>query len=170
MTEKTASWVDRHPKTARLLRQGGLFVVVSNAITVFKALALMVLPGVFGFLGNGDFGFPGTEMSLWGIPFKWYIIGYGADEELIRKKMKLFGIRNMSAYLRKIAIDGRLIKVETSGLDELCRQVSGVSKNINQIAKRINSTNDIYADDVIAIKQELEKIWQLLKSTLSALL
>ena len=79
MTEKTASWVDRHPKTARLLRQGGLFVVVSNAITVFKALALMVLPGVFGFLGNGDFGFPGTEMSLWGIPFKWYIIGYSAE-------------------------------------------------------------------------------------------
>lgn len=79
MTEKTASWVDRHPKTARLLRQGGLFVVVSNAITVFKALALMVLPGVFGFLGNGDFGFPGTQMSLWGIPFKWYIIGYSAE-------------------------------------------------------------------------------------------
>ena len=44
MTEKTAAWVNRHPKIARLLRQGGLFVVVSNAITVFKALALMVLP------------------------------------------------------------------------------------------------------------------------------
>lgn len=92
------------------------------------------------------------------------------EKELIRKKMKLFGIRNMSAYLRKIAIDGRLIKVETSGLDELCRQVSGVSKNINQIAKRINSTNEIYAEGVREMKQELEKIWQLLKSTLSVLL
>ena len=97
---------------------------------------------------------------------------YVTEEEknFIYKKMSLIGVKNLSAYLRKMAIDGRLIKVETSGLDELCRQVSGVSKNINQIAKRINSTNDIYADDVIAIKQELEKIWQLLKSTLSALL
>jgi len=102
------------------------------------------------------------------VQIKFFVSEY--EKELIDKKMKLFGIRNMSAYLRKIAIDGRLIKVETSGLDELCRQVSGVSKNINQIAKRINSTNDIYADDVIAMKQELEKIWQLLKSTLSALL
>ncbi len=102
------------------------------------------------------------------VQIKFFVSEY--EKELIRRKMKLFGIRNMSAYLRKIAIDGRLIKVETSGLDELCRQVSGVSKNINQITKRINSTNDIYADDVIAIKQELEKIWQLLKSTLSALL
>ena len=102
------------------------------------------------------------------VQIKFFVSEY--EKELIRKKMKLFGIRNMSAYLRKIAIDGRLIKVETSGLDELCRQVSGVSKNINQIAKRINATDNIFADDIREMKKKVEEVWQLLKSTLSALL
>ena len=45
------------------------------------------------------------------VQIKFFVSEY--EKELIDKKMKLFGIRNMSAYLRKIAIDGRLIKVET---------------------------------------------------------
>lgn len=77
--EKIRAWVTDHPGIARLIREGGLFVIVSNAITVLKALALLVLPGVFGFLGNRDFGFPGIPMELFGIPFKWYIIGYSAE-------------------------------------------------------------------------------------------
>ena len=92
------------------------------------------------------------------------------EKAAIQKRMELVGLKNMSTYLRKIATDGYLLNVDLSCFDKMLEDIHGVSKNINQIAKRINSTNDIYADDVIAIKQELEKIWQLLKSTLSALL
>jgi putative flippase GtrA len=77
--EQIGIWVREHPKIAALLREGGLFVIVSNVITVFKALALTVLPGMFAFLGSQDFGFPGIELSLLGIPFKWYIIGYSSE-------------------------------------------------------------------------------------------
>jgi putative flippase GtrA len=79
VTEKIKAWAGKNPGIARLMRQGGLFVIVSNAITVFKAVALMVLPGMFGFLGNQDFGFPGLSLTVLGIPFKWYIIGYSAE-------------------------------------------------------------------------------------------
>lgn len=79
MAENWTVWVEKHPRLGTLLRQGGLFILVSNGITVFKALALMVLPGMFAFLGTGDFGFPGIQMELFGIPFKWYIIGYSAE-------------------------------------------------------------------------------------------
>jgi putative flippase GtrA len=44
-----------------------------------KAMALMVLPGAFAFMGTRDFGFPGIGLELFGIPFKWYIIGYSAQ-------------------------------------------------------------------------------------------
>jgi hypothetical protein len=77
--EQIGIWVREHPKIAALLREGGLFVIVSNVITVFKALALTVLPGMFAFLGSQDFGFPGIQLSLLGIPFKWYIIGYSSE-------------------------------------------------------------------------------------------
>ncbi len=35
-----------------------------------------------------------------------------AERRLIEDKMKLFGTVNMSAYLRKIAIDGYIVKLD----------------------------------------------------------
>lgn len=73
-------WIEVHPKAARWIREGGLFVIVSNLITVFKYLLLTFLPGAFSFLGQRDFGFPGMDVCLFGISFQWYIIGYGAEQ------------------------------------------------------------------------------------------
>ena len=53
--------------------------------------------------------------------------------------------------------------------DKALEDIHGVSKNINQIAKRINSTDNIYAEDMRQLKQKQEDIWQLLKSILSQL-
>lgn len=69
-----------HPSAAQWIREGGLYVLVCNGVTVFKYLLLNFLPAVFAFLGSRDFGFPGTDVRLFGIDFKWYIIGYGADQ------------------------------------------------------------------------------------------
>ena len=92
------------------------------------------------------------------------------ERELIELKMAQLPTAQLGAYMRKMAIDGFVIYLDTDNIKQMNNELSAIGRNINQIAKRINSTNDIYADDVIAIKQELEKIWQLLKSTLSALL
>lgn len=78
--EAIKNWIEKHPKAARWIREGGLFVIVSNAITIFKYLLLTFLPAAFAFLGSRDFGFPGIDLNLFGIEFKWYIIGYGADQ------------------------------------------------------------------------------------------
>lgn len=73
-------FAERHPSLSQWVREGGLFIVVSNAITVFKYVLLTFLPGAFAFLGSRDFGFPGIDLTLFGIKFKWYIIGYGAEQ------------------------------------------------------------------------------------------
>lgn len=73
-------FAQEHPSLSQWVREGGLFVVVSNLITVFKYLLLTFLPAAFAFLGSRDFGFPGVDLTLFGIKFKWYIIGYGADQ------------------------------------------------------------------------------------------
>ena len=74
------TFAEKHPSLSQWVREGGLFVIVSNAITVFKYLLLTFLPAAFAYLGSRDFGFPGINLTLFGIEFKWYIIGYGAEQ------------------------------------------------------------------------------------------
>ena len=94
---------------------------------------------------------------------------YVTEEErgFIHKKMAMMNVTNQSAYLRKMAVDGMLVKVDYSNFDKLVNDISGMTKNINQIAKRVNSTETIYVGDMRQIKEKQEEIWQLLKSTLS---
>lgn len=73
------SWVEAHPGAAKWIREGGLFVIVSNLITVLKYLLLQFLPGAFRFLPAVEFGFPGIDVTLFGETFRWNIIGYDAD-------------------------------------------------------------------------------------------
>ena len=69
-------FMEKHPKAAKWIREGGLFVIVSNAVTVLKYLLLQFLPKLFSGLPNVDFGWPGIPVTLFGETFKWNIIGY----------------------------------------------------------------------------------------------
>ena len=68
----------KHPAAAKWVREGGLFVIVSNLITVFKYLLLQFLPAAFSSLPVVDFGWPGVDVTLFGETFKWNILGYDA--------------------------------------------------------------------------------------------
>lgn len=75
-------WLDfekNNPNAARWLREGGLFFLVSNLITLFKYLILTFLPSAFAFMGDSYVGFPGIEMELFGQSFRWSIVGGEAD-------------------------------------------------------------------------------------------
>ena len=74
------NFVEKHPKLSTWIREGGLFVIISNLITLFKYLVLQFLPKLFTSLPLIDFGFPGINLTMFGKTFKWYIIGYGADQ------------------------------------------------------------------------------------------
>lgn len=77
-SEKWMCFVERNPGSVKWIREGGLFVVVCNLITVFKYILIQFLPYAFQSLPVVDFGFPGKEMALFGETFKWNIIGYDA--------------------------------------------------------------------------------------------
>ena len=68
----------KYPVAARWVREGGLFVIVSNLITVFKYILLQFLPKAFASLPVVDFGWPGISVTLFGESFKWNIIVYDA--------------------------------------------------------------------------------------------
>lgn len=71
-------FAEKNPKAAKWVREGGLFVIVSNLITVFKYILLQFLPAAFASLPVVDFGWPGIDVTLFGETFKWNILGYDA--------------------------------------------------------------------------------------------
>ena len=89
------------------------------------------------------------------------------EKELIERKMEQLGTKNMGAYLRKMAIDGYIIKVDYTQQKKLAAAVSRAATNINHVCRRINSTGHFYEDDVVELKERQKEIWQLLKSSQS---
>ena len=98
------------------------------------------------------------------VPLMFYV----TDEEmdLIAHKMKLLGTTNKSAYLRKSAIDGYIINVDTTDIKENTAQLQRIGNNINQIVKRMNQTGSLYAADVAEVKELLEAVWLTQRSIL----
>ena len=80
------------------------------------------------------------------------------EQALIKKKMEQAGIENMSAYIRKMVIDGYVVKLDLPELRELTLRMKSISNSENQIAKRVNSTGNIYEADIEEIKNVEKKI------------
>ena len=97
------------------------------------------------------------------------ILFFVSDDEkrIIKGKMKQLGTKNMGAYLRKMAIDGYIIKVDYTQQKKLAAAVSRAAANINHICRRTNSTGHFYEDDVAELKERQAEIWRLLKSSQS---
>ena len=102
-------------------------------------------------------------------PFSIHIMVTEEEKRLIEQKRMLAGFSNTGAYIRKIAVDGRIFKLDPSSLQNISSQMTGIGTNINQIAKRVNSTDTIYEDDIQKLKEMTNEIWQSLKSILSKL-
>ena len=89
-------------------------------------------------------------------------IGFRVNEEeqqWIRQRMAQTGISNLRAYLLKMAVDGYVIDIDLAEVNECSRLLSNISNNVNQIAKHVNTTGAVYANDMIAIKSDLDAIW-----------
>ena len=88
---------------------------------------------------------------------------YVTEEEkcLIDKKMAQLPTRRYGAYLRKMAIDGYIIQVDTRDIKEMNKLLSVIGRNINQIAKRVNAGGPTYQADMEEIRERLDQIWQL---------
>lgn len=94
---------------------------------------------------------------------------YVSEEEkaFILRKMETAKIKNLSAYLRKAAIDGKIEIHDYSELKNLNYNLRKIGVNINQIAKRINETHTIYQSDMKDIQGKVNEIWDILKFVLS---
>jgi hypothetical protein len=64
-----------------------------------------------------------------------YIMVTEHEYDLIVEKMEQANVLNMSAYIRKMAIDGFVIRLDLSDVREMVRLLRISSNNVNQVAK-----------------------------------
>lgn len=79
--------------------------------------------------------------------------------QMIHQKMEQFGTTNFSAFVRKMAIDGYVVRLELPELKELISLLRYSSNNLNQLTKRVHETGRIYDADLEAIHRNQERLW-----------
>ena len=89
------------------------------------------------------------------------------EQYILDEKFKLSGMKSKSAFLRKLILFGFVYDVDYSYLRDYNTELGRISKNLNQIAKRINSTNHIYQEDINEVKELMDEVWHTQKSMLS---
>ena len=94
---------------------------------------------------------------------------YLDDEEqyILDEKFKLSGMKSKSAFLRKLILYGYVYDVDYSDLRNYKTELGRISSSLNQIAKRINSTGNIYKEDMDEVKELMNEVWRTQKSMLS---
>ena len=80
------------------------------------------------------------------------------ESELFERNMAQTGIRNKSAFIRKMCIDGHVINLDMPALNEIGKLLRVTSNNANQIARRVNSGGEAYREDVAEVNSQLEEI------------
>src|SRR5699024_8696943 len=78
---------------------------------------------------------------------------------LIEQKMAQLGTTNREAYLRKMALDGYVVRLELPELKELVSLMRYSSNNLNQLARRAHETGRIYDADLEDISRRQEALW-----------
>ncbi len=80
------------------------------------------------------------------------------ERKRIESKMAELGIHNMSAYIRKMALDGLCIHLDLKDIRSLTEQIARIGNNLNQYAKRANESGNIYAGDIANLQKRFEEI------------
>lgn len=89
------------------------------------------------------------------------------EQYVLEQKFKISGMKSKSAFIRHLILYGYVYDVNYEHLREYNTLLSRIGNNLNQIAKRINQTGNLYEADVKEVKELMNQVWQLQKSMLS---
>lgn len=94
-----------------------------------------------------------------------------SPEELqaIKDRMEQTGIHNMSAYVRKMALNGYVLQVDLSPVRELVSLQRRCANNLNQVAIHVNTYGGIYPDEIKALQRDYTDLWEPLSDLLKKL-
>ncbi len=91
------------------------------------------------------------------------------DKKKILRRMDEAGMVSMSAFIRKMALEGYIIKLDLSEMNEFVRLLRINSNNLNQYAKKANETGNIYLADIKELQKQQDELWNVMKEFLKPL-
>ncbi len=91
------------------------------------------------------------------------------EKNRIYEKMFSMGIRSLSAYIRKMALDGYCLNLDLPQLRRMSYLLQNCSNNLNQVAKRANECGKVYAADMEDLRQRLDELIEIGRQILSRL-
>lgn len=92
-----------------------------------------------------------------------------AEAALLQEKMREANIRNREAYIRKMILDGYVLKLDFSDVRRMVQLLSNSSNNLNQIARRVNSGDALYAADIQTLQADYATLWSPMREVLKKL-
>ncbi len=94
---------------------------------------------------------------------------YLSDKEqyILEQKVKISGMKSKSAFLRRLILYGFVYDIDYSDLWDYNTTLGKISSNLNQIAKRMNATGNVYKADVEEVKKLMKQVWDTQKAMLS---
>ena len=94
-----------------------------------------------------------------------------SPEELAlnEQKMSQLGTVNREAYLRKMALDGYVVKLDLPELKELVSLLRRSSNNLNRLTRKVHETGRVYDADLEDISQRQEQLWDGVQKILAQL-
>ena len=90
------------------------------------------------------------------------------EMEVIQGRMAEAGISNLSAYVRKMALNGYVLHVDLSDIRELVALQRRCANNLNQVAVHAN-TYGIYPSEIAALQKDYANLWEPLSELLKKL-
>ena len=91
------------------------------------------------------------------------------EQALIHQKMEQYGTEDMAAYLRKMAIDGYVVRLDLPELQELVSLLRRSSNNLNQLTRRVHETGRFYDADLEDLRQNYDRLWEAARRVLTGL-
>ena len=93
---------------------------------------------------------------------------YMSDNEkyILDRKVELSKRKSVSNYIRTLILFGFVYDVDYSYLRQYNETLGKISGNLNQIAKRVNSTGNVYEEDMAEVKAIMEQVWKTQKAML----
>ncbi len=86
---------------------------------------------------------------------------YLSDDEqyILEQKVKISGMKSKSAFLRRLILYGFVYDIDYSYLRDYNAALGKIGGNLNQIAKRMNATGNVYKADVEEVKRLMKQVW-----------
>ena len=91
------------------------------------------------------------------------------EADIIRQKMKVFGITNQSAFIRAMTLNGYVLKLDLPELHQTVRLMGSMSNNVNQIARRLHEGGSVYETEIDEIKENQSELQAMLNRILQQL-